>query len=298
MPASPESTGPRVVDGDPGGWPLLLCAALPAVPLLGKVPGLRRTGGSLPDLALTRRDVGIDRDHVAAYADVCGLALAEALPLTYPHLLTFGLQLAILADRSFPFPAVGLVHVENSIVRHRAIGPDERLQVTVRPRDLRPHPKGRVFDLAAEVDSAGERVWESTSTYLRLGGGDRAAAAGGGTFAEVPASGVVWELPGDLGRRYAAVSGDHNPIHLYRLSATAFGFPRQIAHGMWSTARCVAALQGRLPDAVRVDVGFRKPVLLPGTVAFGSRRRDDGYDFSLSRPDDGAAHLLGRTRPA
>src|SRR6266487_1403229 len=49
---------------------------------------------------------------------------------------------------------------------------------------------------------------------------------------------VVWELPADLGRRYAAVSGDRNPIHLYRLTAWLFGFRRPIAHGMWAAARC------------------------------------------------------------
>ena len=80
---------------------------------------------------------------------------------------------------------------------------------------------------------------------------------------------MTWRLRGDLGRRYAAVSGDHNPIHLYPLTAKALGFKRQIAHGMWSLARCVAALENRLPDAVTVDAAFKKPIFLPGTVAFG-----------------------------
>ena len=102
---------------------------------------------------------------------------------------------------------------------------------------------------------------------------------------------------GDLGRRYAAVSGDHNPIHLYALTAKAFGFPRQIAHGMWSKARCLAALEGRLPDAVTVEVAFKKPILLPGTVAFGSPARGRRLRFSLTRPKDGAPHLVGRARP-
>ena len=114
----------------------------------------------------------------------------------------------------------------------------------------------------------------------------------------VPAGPVVWRLPGDLGRRYAAVSGDHNPIHLYPLTAKAFGFPRQIAHGMWTKARCVAALDNRLPDAVTVRVEFKKPVFLPGTVALGSRIDDDGVAFSLTRPKDGAPHLVGRAAPA
>lgn len=95
-------------------------------------------------------------------------------------------------------------------------------------------------------------------------------------------------LPADLGRTYAAVSGAHNPIHLYPLTAKALGFPRQIAHGMWAKARCVAALENRLPDAVRVEVAFKKPVRPPGRVAFGSAALADGYAFSLTRPDDGA----------
>ena len=115
----------------------------------------------------------------------------------------------------------------------------------------------------------------------------------------MPSSGTQWRLGADLGRRYAAVSGDHNPIHLYGVTAKAFGFPRQIAHGMWSKARCLAALDGRYPDAVRVDVAFKKPVLLPGTVAFGSRAVSSGdardWAFSLTSPKDGAPHLLGRT---
>ena len=69
------------------------------------------------------------------------------------------------------------------------------------------------------------------------------------------------------------MSGDHNPIHLYPITAKALGFPRQIAHGMWTMARCVAALENRLPDAVRVDVAFKKPVLLPGLGARSARRR-------------------------
>ena len=117
------------------------------------------------------------------------------------------------------------------------------------------------------------------------------------TFEEVPPSATTWDLPGDLGRRYAAVSGDHNPIHLYGVTAKAFGFPRQIAHGMWSKARCLAALDGRLPDAVTVEVAFKKPILLPGTVAFGSTRTGEGYAFSLTNPKSGAPHLLGRATP-
>ena len=88
----------------------------------------------------------------------------------------------------------------------------------------------------------------------------------------------------DLGRRYAAVSGDHNPIHLYPLTARALGFRRQIAHGMWTKARSIAAIENRLPDVVTVAVAFRKPVFLPGTVAFADTVDEGVHTFALTDP--------------
>jgi acyl dehydratase len=284
----------RTVEGHPSALPTMLKAALPVLPGVNLIPGIAKKGSSLPDLTLHRKDVAVDSDHVASYAEVCGFEPSQTLPFTYPHMLAFPLHMGIMTDSSFPFPAIGTVHVGNSITRHRPILPTERLDVSATAANLRPHPKGQVFDLVTTVTSGSETVWESTSNYLRVGKGDKSARSEGDPFDVVAGTGIEWNLPSDLGRRYAAVSGDHNPIHLYGLTAKAFGFPRQIAHGMWSKARCLAALDGRLPEAVTVDVAFRKPVLLPGTVDFGSARSDEGYAFALSRPGDGAPHLLGR----
>ena len=289
-----SQTAPRVVEDTPHALPMLLRAALPSVPGLNALPGIRKHGSDLPDLALTRHDVPIDADHVAAYADVCGFPHQDTVPLTYPHMLAFGLHMAIMTDASFPFPAIGTVHLENTITQHRPIAVTEQLQVTARPANLRPHAKGTLFDLVTTVHARAEPVWEETSTFLRRGKGDRDAAAGT-VFPDAPPTGTVWRLPSDLGRRYARISGDHNPIHLHPLTAKAFGFPRQIAHGMWSMARCVGALENRLADGVTVGVAFKKPILLPGSVAFGSRPLDDGYAFSLTSPGSGTPYLSGRT---
>ena len=288
----------RIIDGRPSALPTMLKAALPVLPGVNLLPGVRRTARELPDLTLRREAVAVDPAHVTAYAEVCGFAPTQTLPFTYPHMLAFGLHMGIMTDASFPFPAIGTVHLRNAITRHRPIAPTERLDVSARAVDLRPHAKGRVFDLVTTVASGGETVWESTSTYLRVGRGDDAARPEGEPFDLVAGTGTQWRLPGDLGRRYAAVSGDHNPIHLYPLSARAFGFKRQIAHGMWTKARCVAAFANRVPDAATVEVEFKKPVFLPGTVAFGSRRVEDGLDFSLTAPSSGAPHLVGRLRSA
>src|SRR3954447_7886173 len=200
----------------------MLKAALPAVPGLNLVPRLRRHGDALPDLTLTRHDVPVDPAHVAAYAEVCGFRLTGTLPVTYPHLLAFPLHMAVMTDAAFPFPAIGTVHLANSITQHRPIEATERLQVTVLPRALRPHPKGRVFDMVTRVQAEGEPVWEETSTFLRLGAGDADARPSRLDTLDRPTAGsTTWRLSGDLGRRYASVSGDHNPIHLYTLTAKA-----------------------------------------------------------------------------
>jgi acyl dehydratase len=277
--------------------PMILKAALPSVPGLNQLPGIRKDPGADPStLSFTRAGLRIGRDHTAAYAGVCGFPAKDTVPLPYPHLLAFPLHLQAMTSPQFPYPAVGTVHLENAITSHRPLHPGEAVDVTVRVSSPRPHPNGRVVDFLSEVRCGGEVVWESTSTYLRRGRGEAGAPAGL-DLDHTPVGTMEWRLPGDLGRRYAAVSGDHNPIHLHPLTAKALGFPRQIAHGMWSLARSVAALENRLPQAVTVEVAFKKPILLPGTVAFGHERVADGQVFSLTRPKDGAPHLVGRANP-
>jgi acyl dehydratase len=294
----------RTISGQPNALPTMLRAALPVLPGVNLIPGIAKKGSSLPDLTLRRKGIEVEADHVAAYAGVCGFEPSQTLPFTYPHMLAFPLHMGIMTDSSFPFPAIGTVHVGNRITQHRPIAPSERLDVSASAVNLRPHVKGRVFDLVTTVRTTegGETVWESTSNYLRLGKGDPDAKGEHDPFDVVPGTGIVWSLPGGLGREYAAVSGDHNPIHLYPLSAKAFGFKRQIAHGMWSKARCVAAFANRLGDEATVEVEFKKPIFLPGKVAFGSRvvetDAQHGLDFSLTSPGSGAPHLVGRARTA
>ena len=285
--------GVRVVSGE-SGVGTLLRAALPSLPGIGSLPGVRKSGGAFHGLTVTRPTVTVERGHATAYAEVCGFPVKDTVPLTYPHMLAFPLHMALMTDPAFPAPAIGTVHLENSITQHRPVAVGERLDVATSVGPASPHPKGQVFAFVTSVHTGEELVWESTSTYLRRGKGDP-SAPWGTEFPEVSPGAARWRLPADLGRTYAGVSGDYNPIHLFPLTAKALGFRRQIAHGMWTKARCVAALENRLPGAVRVDVAFKKPVFLPGTVAFGSRRLDDGHAFTLAKAGSETVHLVGRT---
>jgi hypothetical protein len=286
----------RTLDSPPHILPLYARAAAPLIPGASLLPFIPGRGKDVPDVELALPGVTTDAEKVAAYARVCGFSLRDHLPPTYPHVLAFPLHMAVMADGGFPFGAVGLVHVENRIVQHRRIGLGEELSIAVRPTKLEPHPRGRTFTLVSEVTAGGELVWEEVSTMLRRGGGDDKTTSTKSEPAELKAAGE-WRLGGDLGRRYASVSGDRNPIHMHSLTAKPLGFPGAIAHGMWTKARCLAALESRLSDAFAVEVRFRKPILLPGRVEFASAERDGEIEFAVCDPKRQKSHLEGRLRP-
>jgi acyl dehydratase len=269
----------RTLDSPPQILPLYARAAAPMVPGLSLLPGIPGGGKEIPELELRLAGVRAKPEDVSAYAKVCGFPLRDSLPVTYPHVLAFPLHMAVMADGSFPFGAVGLVHLENRIVQHRPIGVAEEIELIVRPTPLRPHRSGRTFSLVTEARVGEEVAWESESTMLRRGGGDK-EAGGEREALGVPEDEFVasaeWRLGGDLGRRYAAVSGDRNPIHMHSLTAKPLGFPAAIAHGMWTKARALAALESRLPDAFAVDVRFRRPILLPAKVEFATQDNQQG----------------------
>ncbi|GAB3039408.1 hypothetical protein GCM10011376_33180 [Nocardioides flavus (ex Wang et al. 2016)] len=289
-------SGTRILQDEPGRLATLVRVALPVVPGVNRLPGVRKVRpGDFDGLTYRREHAVVERERVQAYAGVCGFPRRDVVPLTYPHMLAFPLHVAIMGDPGFPYPAIGMVHVANTITAHRPVAVGEELAVATTVGAPRPHARGVLLDFVTTVGADGETAWESTSTYLRRGRTIDGEVAPGLVVPDPPTGGVEWRLPPDLGRTYAAVSGDANPIHLYALTAKALGFPRQIAHGMWTLARSVAAIENRLPDAVTVEAAFKKPVLLPGTVAFAAREDDTGWTFALTDPVDGSPHLVGRT---
>ena len=274
-----SEAGKRVVD----------LTAAPGALMTYRRAALQRAHGQdrVPAKILRLRGVRPEVDRVVAYLDVCGGRLTDTLPVLYPHMLGFPLQMALLTDADSPFAAMGLVHVTNSVSVLKPLRLDAALDIEVEMAAPRPHRRGRTVDLRARGPGDGELAWRSASTYLAresTGGrqddvpGQTAGQAAGQT-AELPVPpallirpGALWRLPSDLGRRYGDVSGDRNPIHLSAPTARLFGFPTAIAHGMWTAARALAALEGRIPGAVRNDVEFKAPINLPGTVEFA----DDG----------------------
>jgi acyl dehydratase len=262
--------------------------------LLRQLPVVGARGGELPHTELVRADVAVERDALRAYDEVCGFRLSDVAPPTYLHVLAFPLAMRLMTSRDFPFGVMGLVHIANRIEQRRAVRAGERVELRVRAEGLADHDRGRQFDIVSEARVDDEEVWVEHSTYLRREGAG--GGKGGATRqSEPPRGGAVWRIPGDVGRRYAAVSGDHNPIHLHPLTARLFGQPRPIAHGMWLEARCLAGLEGRVPERCAIAVRFKLPVALGAKAALESSRGGDGtWELELRSARDGRPHLSGR----
>lgn len=286
---------------------------MPSVPTLLARAALtaRGRGGPLPDTRLTTSAVATDTSRLAAYERVCRYQVSDVLPPTYPHVLAFPLQLALMTDRSFPLALPGLVHVRNRIDVLRPIGAAEPLDLQVWAERFVTHDKGATVDLCAAATTAGHEVWLGRSTYLARGARAPQDAPSttptlvetGTVATDLLRTAAVWRIPADAGRRYAEVSGDVNPIHLATLAAKVFGFPHAIAHGMWVTACALAGLAGRLPDAITVDVEFHKPLYLPSAVDYLTAPRArtgtaGGWDFAVRNTRDvEIQHLTGAVRP-
>ncbi|MEU8953787.1 MaoC/PaaZ C-terminal domain-containing protein [Streptomyces sp. NPDC048518] len=239
-----------------------------------------------------------DPDHLAAYEALCGFGAGDALPLTYPHVLAFPLALRLMAARDFPLPLLGLVHTSIEITQHRPLprttSGSEQLQLTVHTESLAPHHRGTEATLTTEASLHGELLWHSRSTYLarhKTNTPKPNAPAQPTPTPTSPGNDTDWPLPADLGRRYAAISGDRNPIHLHPLTARPFGFPRAIAHGMWTIARCTAEHgSGNTGDgAAYLKAEFKAPVPLPSTVTYTAH----GPSAFELRSSTGKPHLTG-----
>ncbi len=242
---------------------------------------------------------------------------SDVLPAGYLHILGFPLATALMVRDDFPLPLPGLVHVANSAEVRHPVRLGDRLTVLANAANLRPHRRGAQLDLIVEISiernptdgghnqPASTMAYRGVSTYLARGvelpaarrsvhaDAEGAEAVAGGAAAdnnaarsELPADfqpplpTARWALPAHVGRAYAVVSGDRNPIHTSLLGAKAFGFPRAIAHGMYTAARALAEVGTARGVCYDWDVRFGKPVLLPGTVNIAITADPTGFTYA------------------
>jgi len=259
---------------------------------------------ALAPVSLVLPRVVPDAQHIARYAQVCGFAPSAQVPLTYPQMLAFPLVMHYMSSSACPWPAIGTVHLANAITQHAPLAAGDPVRVELQTGELLAHDKGQVFTLALRVlrEASGECVWQATQTLLRVG----VRSPVGKPFhldldpdlgAELPLTRCgQFDAPADIGRRYAPVSGDYNPIHLWPFTAKLLGFQRAIAHGLWTQARALALLQpeGVLPQASLQTV-FKRPLLLPAQATLWQAASPLGEQLFEVRDASGQVpHLRAR----
>ena len=309
----------RALTGPPPGTRVETLSALPGLGSLyvrgaagsitARLPG-RTTTTELPAVAHRVEGLRVDAAHLTAYQRLLGETGADALPSGYCHVLAFPVATAVMVRPDFPLPLLGMVHVANAASVLRPVRLGDTLDVTAWTQDLRAHRRGTQLDVCAEITADGEVAWRGVSTYLAKGvhlvGGAESSDAESSVTADasdaessgtVGAASVMWRLGADVGRAYGAVSGDRNPIHMSALSAKAFGFPRAIAHGMYTAARALADVGARRGATYDWTVEFAKPVLLPGRVDVTYTTDADGAWTYAGRSSSGARHLTGTVTP-
>ncbi len=266
--------------------------------LIDRRPRLALAGTRPIDLEARVQQASANPAALAAYRSVCGFLPGESMPPTYPHILAAGVHLAMLGSRVFPVRLAGLIHLANKIELLEPIPVHAALSLFCTLTGPEETSRGQEFSLTTTARRRGQPVWRETMRFLARAPGRRERT--GRRKLQGPPEDTVtvacWGAPSDIGRRYAQVSGDFNPIHLFAGTARLFGFDRAIAHGMWSLARATAALA---PDAgcetLVVDARFVKPLTLPGEVELAVTDPSGGAarQFWLAGASGGPVHLAG-----
>lgn len=286
---------------------------LKAVPSLGSLyaQAIGRTaqavlGGrvptTLPQVRYVVDGVRAQASQLAEYQRLVGEPGTDVLPAGYVHVLGFPLAMAVMARPDFPLPLLGMVHVANEVEVRSPLRFEDTLTVHAWAERMRGHRSGTQVDLVVEVRRAGsdDVAWRGVSTYLAKGRtvpGVPPAQPEERAEPTHPAVTAQWKLSSAVGRRYAAVSGDRNPIHLSTATARLFGFTRAIAHGMYTAARALATVGSARGETFRWTVEFGKPVLLPSTVTFGVAPADGGHRYAGWDARSGRTYFTGAVSP-
>lgn len=279
----------------PALWPFYGKAIIPK----GARPG--KTIGPLPDLSSELLGISTLDARLRSYRKLCGYATHSWVPATWPHILAFPLHMRLLTDPDFPLPLLGLVHLRNRIIQHRTIHEGECLDLRCHLSEGETTERGFEFDIVTDAFSGGQLIWQEWSTNLYRQPTEEKSDAGKRkkpSLERYPQTQYL-EVPANTGRQYGRLSGDFNPIHMHMLSARLFGFPRAIAHGMWSKARCLAILEQQArwrPGTMEISTAFKKPLFLPGAAQLNWREGEKTWPFQLLNAKGDAPHLTGEVR--
>jgi acyl dehydratase len=244
-----------------------------------------------------------DKDLISKYRQVCDFSKGkpDIIPISYLQTLFIGLLGKFITSSFFPINPLGLIHIFQSFDQKRPVKTNEILDLACALDSIKKTQKGIETGFILEIRSSGKIVWQGNSIFFTRSPGKKKkkTKTKDEIFLEKKESILV---PAGMGRRYAQVSGDYNPYHLYTFLAKLFGFKSSIIHGMWSLARVIASLDKKFniqQGASSIEAAFKLPIFMPATTTLGYACQNDTttqttiVEFELRDKQKGLPHLKG-----
>ncbi|BET25413.1 acyl dehydratase [Limnobacter thiooxidans] len=242
------------------------------------------------------KKVFIDREWVRQYNLVCGFK-EDVIALTAAQVVASPLHMFLLSRPEHPMPMLGMVHLHNSIESIKPLEYGVPYDVVVTVGETRGIPQGLEFDLHTEFFVGDEVHWKSTMSILcRVKGMPKPASkpAPAEALSAVGAQYTAVKVPENQGRKYAKVSNDYNPIHLYAQTAKLFGFKQAIVHGMWTAAKTLSIVEAGLgAPARKFDLSFKQPVFLPSGISVKHVTAEGASAFEVLAERDSKVLMVG-----
>ena len=236
---------------------------------------------------------------------------ARALPPIYSAVWETSFYLDILRVSGFPLPEGGLIHVGGERIFLRDARTSDTFDFVVRVTEIATVSSGRRLTLATQLWTSAGHLCMEGRTFLLLREAPTGPRIRSPEVVRAPSAPewervASWDLSATHGLRYAAVSGDFNPIHLTRRTAKLYRFDGPILHGFCCEGMVAHALiehrLGGVPEALRrLSIEFRRAVRLPCRAELLVAWREDGGGgwFRLMNADRGltpfaAGEFVGR----
>jgi len=274
-------------------------------------------------MALNRACVGkeyppirttVTLDAIENYARACnddnpcyfdhGNPRAVVAPPIFGATAMFHSLLAATGDPEAGVDVMRLVHSEQDVEFFRPIRPGDEMVSHSRIASIETRATGEAMAIRLTLhNAAGELVQRAINTIFIRGPRSREAKSSrtqdGERSRGEPIVNSIQRIDPDQAVRYAAASGDRNPIHLDEGVARMVGLPGVIIHGLCTMAFVARVIVdgpcGGDPDRLkRMSVRFSRPVhpgvTIETTVWNGSEA--NGRKRYLFETRNGAGHVV------
>lgn len=253
-------------------------------------------GTNVPRLAAQWSRLRVEPAQLAAFGVATGLPVNDGVPVLYPQVVGFRLQMALLTHPLYPLPIWTALQIRNRLVRHARIEPGETLDLRTQVDGQRVVNKGLEVDLVSRLMRGPQCCWEGRTTFLhrgRFGSPDPVDMRAESPDLSDASQIARWRVPEGGGWAFGKLTGDFNGIHCWDWYARRFGFSGAFAHPQRVAAACMARLQNLDAEAQTLDLWFKGPVFYGADVMLSAAPGDGELRFGLALQGDTRHALLG-----